>query len=636
MPDRLSMHAPVLVNTLGHCAGAIVFGILLYFLFLDWRRDPEGRSALPGIAAALALLWNVGSLIGMATIPGDAFGDWVVAASFSVLSLLPAVLLHISLGMRPPSASVKGFIVAGYIVSSLAVALHVADLMTDAARFHYAAILLVTIGFGTLTAIALGQELSSGQKDGSGKRLAGAMVLFLLAISFVHFRVDHNTGGWSGEAALHHAAIPLALFVLLQDYRFLLVDAFVRFLTNAVLAAVTVWTGLLLQAQLSRLPPSKGSPFYLAMAFVGACLLLSLFAFTRGRLQRALTRVVFLRKGTEQSLARLRGIASAATSEADFLPCAVEIMRETLSARRAEIAPETTSEKNPAGAALRHAVPVSDPQSYGCPSWVQAIAPLRFSRGDIHLVCLGARTGSRRYLSEDIELIDLMIAMICERIERLRNSDMQTLVTQAELRALQAQINPHFFFNALNTLYGTIPRESSTARRLVLNLADLFRISFASERASQRIEEELRIVRAYLEIEQLRLGSKLSAEIEVEDSALQAEVPVLSIQPLVENAVKHGVASRAGSGFVRLRIRVVEQAVQVEVSNSGGFRQENEGNRGTGVGLANVRRRLALCFGKDGTLSVSSDHQATTVAFSVPHPSAAAKGAHSRAEVAVP
>jgi two-component system sensor histidine kinase LytS len=265
---------------------------------------------------------------------------------------------------------------------------------------------------------------------------------------------------------------------------------------------------------------------------------------------------------------------------------------------------------------------------------VRAIAPLRFSRGDVYFICLGARTGSRRYLSEDVELIDLLTAMICERIERMRNSEMQALVTQAELRALQAQINPHFFFNALNTLYGTIPRESATARRLVLNLADLFRISFASERASIRIEEEMRIVRAYLEIEQLRLGSKLSAQIDVEDSALQAEVPVLSIQPLVENAVKHGVAGRSGNGFVRLRIRVVEPDVLVEVSNSGSFQPKVDGNRGTGVGLANVRRRLALCFGKAGTLTVTTHNEVTAVTFSVP--SNAGKAPALRAEMAVP
>src|ERR1700749_327376 len=103
MPDRISIHAPVLVNTIGHCAGVIIFGILLYLLLLDWRHAAGERSALPSLAAGLALLWNLGSLIGMATSPrGDPIADVIVAASFSVLSLLPAVLLHISLGARHP------------------------------------------------------------------------------------------------------------------------------------------------------------------------------------------------------------------------------------------------------------------------------------------------------------------------------------------------------------------------------------------------------------------------------------------------------------------------------------------------------------------------------------------------------
>ena len=121
---------------------------------------------------------------------------------------------------------------AGYAVSFAAVALHIGDLVTARPRFHYAAILLVTIGFGALTTISVAQEAVSGPKDGSGPRLAGAMVLFLFAISFVHFESAHDIKAWSGEAALHHAGIPLALFVLLQDYRFLLLDAFIRFLVN--------------------------------------------------------------------------------------------------------------------------------------------------------------------------------------------------------------------------------------------------------------------------------------------------------------------------------------------------------------------------------------------------------------------
>src|ERR1700759_608290 len=96
--------------------------------------------------------------------------------------------------------------VTGYIVSGLAVVLHVSDLITDAPRYHYAAILLVTIGFGGLAAV-------SAIRD-RGPRLAASMVLFLFAISFVHFEAAHAAGAWSGEIALHHAGIPLALYVL--------------------------------------------------------------------------------------------------------------------------------------------------------------------------------------------------------------------------------------------------------------------------------------------------------------------------------------------------------------------------------------------------------------------------------------
>jgi len=127
-------------------------------------------------------------------------------------------------------------------------------------------------------------------------------------VSFAHFRSDHDTGGWSGEAALHHAAIPLALFVLLQDYRFLLLDAYVRFLTNALLAAITVWVGLSLHDRFTDLSPPIRQPVWLGLGFVTACLLVSLFAFLRGWRQRTLTRVVFLRTGAESRLPRLREI----------------------------------------------------------------------------------------------------------------------------------------------------------------------------------------------------------------------------------------------------------------------------------------------------------------------------------------
>lgn len=194
---------------------------------------------------------------------------------------------------------------------------------------------------------------------------------------------------------------------------------------------------------------------------------------------------------------------------------------------------------------------------------------------------------------------------------------MQHLVSQAELKSLQAQINPHFLFNSLNTLYGTIDRSNSQARRLVLNLADVFRYLLRAERTFIEVAEEVKIVRAYLEIEKLRLGPKLQTEVEIDDSAQHAVIPLLSVQPLVENAVKHGVACRIGTGFVRLRIKADADAVSVEISNSGECDPLTLSSA-TGIGLTNVRRRLALCYGSETRLAVRAADGITTIGFVLP------------------
>jgi hypothetical protein len=172
MPEWLSIHESVLVNTIGHCAGAVVFGMLLYLFLLDWRREREERNDLPIVAASLALLWNLGSLVALAAGPkGGTVADIVVAGSFSVLSLLPAVLLHISLESRH-----RALWVSGYVLSFVAVALHVSELLTRAPRLHNAALLLVTLGFTALTVISVFLELRH-RNHAAGSRLAGAMGL---------------------------------------------------------------------------------------------------------------------------------------------------------------------------------------------------------------------------------------------------------------------------------------------------------------------------------------------------------------------------------------------------------------------------------------------------------------------------
>jgi two-component system LytT family sensor kinase len=152
----------------------------------------------------------------------------------------------------------------------------------------------------------------------------------------------------------------------------------------------------------------------------------------------------------------------------------------------------------------------------------------------------------------------------------------------------------------------------------VLNLSDVFRYLLRSDRTFIEIEEELRIVRAYLEIEELRLGSKLQTELDVDELVLRATIPLLSIQPLVENAVKHGVASRAGNGFVRLSIQLEPEGIGIKIANSGEWDTSLLARPDDGVGLANVRRRLALCYGEQTRVEVRAIDGVTTVGFVLP------------------
>jgi two-component system, LytTR family, sensor kinase len=606
MPDRLSIHEPVLVNTIGHCAGAIIFGILLYFFVVNWMRAREKRSILPALAAVLAMLWNLGSLIALAGGSNNGIAtDIITAASFSVLSLLPAVLLHISL-----EADHRAVWMSGYVLSVVAISLHIIDLVTRAERFHYAALLLVTVGFGALTVFSVFLEVRQRNRA-AGSRLAGAMALFLFAISFVHFGSAHPRQMWEGEIALHHAGLPLALLVILQDYRFLLLDTFLRFILNASLGAGSLLLCIrVLQSQ--DLKQHLAHPFDAGLLFVAACLALTTFVYLRNRMQRFLTRALFLRANIEEPLRELRELGHAAANETEYLNSASEIIAGFFSTERHELSHERLGET----AHLVAPIAVLDPTAWKLPLWVEAIVPLRLTQGDATFLLLGSRKGGRRYLSEDFAILGRLGATVVEHMEQIRNLQMQQLVSQAELRALQAQINPHFLFNSLNTLYGTITRSNVEARRLVLNLADVFRYFLKTDRPLISVEEELKIVRAYLEIEELRLGPKLRSKLEVDAEALTVAIPVLSIQPLVENAIKHGVAATASGGFVHLHIECEFDRIAVRVTNSGEWKSRDRAD--SGIGLANVRRRLVLCYGEEANVGVSVANGATTVGFSIP------------------
>jgi signal transduction histidine kinase len=595
----------LLVNTLGHTAGVLIFGIFLYLVVRD-RAARRLRGATKSmLAAGLALGWNLASLVVLGT---TQFADATAAVSFSVLSLLPAVLFDLSLRDR-----YRALVRLGYGLSAVAIALHLAELFQEGERYHRWALTLITIGYGLLTGIAAMCVFVSRDEHrrSTTSRLLGTMSLFLLAMSFVHFGSGHVTQVWSRELAFHHAAIPLALLVLLQDYRFVLLDAFLRFLANVALAALFTFGAV--EAWRLNLLPAGSTPFDQALLLAASCLLLILFAMSRSYVQSLLTRLYF-RHGNADAL--LKGLTTPIRDERQYLLETARHLGEFVGAQARAVEDPHLLELD-----LRRPVLVSELPGYRGgleQQGVEAVVPLRIPSGGGHHVLLGRRSGGRRYLSEDLQTLNRAAGRVVEQVEQFRESEMKRLVAQAELRALQSQIHPHFLFNALNTLYGIIPREARGARETVLNLADIFRYFLETEKSFLPLEQELHIVKAYLEVERLRLGEKLRTEIDVDPAALQVSIPSLSIQPLVENAIKHGIAPQVGGGLVRLEARLDGNGgVRILVRDTGrGF--DSRPNSKPGVGLDNVQRRLKLCYGSDAQLQILSDAQGTAVSFAIP------------------
>ncbi len=610
MLTESTLRDPVLINTIGHTAGLLLFGFIIVLFLRDRRIHGIRRTKLSIAAASLAFCWNVGSLIALA-VGGDQQDSphmaVIMTAAFAVLSLLPAVLLQIAL-----QGQLNGITCAGYAISGASVVLHVSELFVAGPLPHQAALLLIAIGFGALTCTAVLIKRRKGVTE-----WFSLICLLLFASSFPHFGYLHLRSPWAAEVTWHHIGIPVAIIVLLQDYRFLLLDTFIRFLMNSILAAAYVASIFLINRRFHIWELAGANMFLSGLTLVALCLSLILFAHARNSLQTWISRVLFRRQNLEDRIRRIFQLPENIHTEEELLQSAArEVAAHLRIDRFAVISDLEIIRPTDRPAMLFEGM--LNPRLPEKLLWAEAQIPLRFFTGEIKFLLTGPRRGRQRYLSEDLEDMRRLSSVIVEAVERFRSQELTRLAAQAELRALQAQINPHFLFNAFNTLYGTIDRESFEARRLVLNLTDIFRYFLQGDRSFIPLAEELRIIKAYLEIEALRLGDRLATEIHVSDSALAVMIPVLSIQPLVENAVKHGVAAQKAPGRVVLDVQNDNGILRVAVQDTGKGFAASGPQDGAGVGLANVRRRLSLSYGPAATLDVSSTPLGCLVTFCIP------------------
>ncbi len=180
------------------------------------------------------------------------------------------------------------------------------------------------------------------------------------------------------------------------------------------------------------------------------------------------------------------------------------------------------------------------------------------------------------------------------------------LARDAELKALKAQVNPHFLFNCLHSISALTTSDASRAREMCILLADFLRATLRlGGKESISLEEELALIRGYLAIEKVRFGARLRMEEEVDGETNGVLIPPLLLQPLVENAIRHGIAHLPEGGIIRLRTQRVGNSVSIEVENS--FDPESPAALKTGVGLENIRQRLHTRYAHEGTITVKSE-----------------------------
>src|SRR5271155_3678002 len=216
-----------------------------------------------------------------------------------------------------------------------------------------------------------------------------------------------------------------------------------------------------------------------------------------------------------------------------------------------------------------------------------------------------------------VTLYYVIIAVEASRDAEARVMKASVLARDAELRALKAQVNPHFLFNSLNSISALTSSDASKAREMCILLGDFLRRTLGlGEKAAIPLEEELSLIRAFLAVEKVRFGARIQMEENVEKEATDVQIPPLLLQPLVENAVGHGIANLVEGGWIRLDATCHNGTLSIVVENS--YDPDAPPRRRNGVGLVNVRQRLATRYGNLATFDVTHDADRFRVALTLP------------------
>jgi len=627
-----------LINPLGYTLGIALYAMLLWIVVRHPVRSdsPDGNAMsslstnkLLSATGVLGLLWNLGAFAtyGLRGINPGRNSPVLSAIAFSALGFLPAVVVQSVLlnELRSSGRRISQLIcIAAYALSASAALLQFYEAVVNTHSPSLWALRILTFGYLALVAILFFFK----RRQEGWKKSIWAVALAVFAVSALH--LSHHQGGvdpWYLELVGHHASLPLALAILYEDYRFAFADIFLkRAITLLVLIAfafllyVIVVSPLLAGRRLGELSDSRTIIVVLSLCVTTAIA----YPWIRRLADRSVDRLLLRRANYNELRSDVAQLLSEYETTPEILDGVCLALTAALSARTInwqEYSHEDPGAENLGPATSNYVTLFERSGNSGAKVFVPTAEP------PFYEFSIGQLIGGRRLLSDDMVLLESVALLVARRIDALRvtherceqslrEQEINKLVTEAQLRALRAQINPHFLFNALTTIGHLIQVAPERALETLMKLTSLLRSVLHTDGEFVTLGDELKLIRSYLDIERARFEERLRVSIEVPEDLLTLRIPSLLIQPLVENAIKHGITPSRYGGEVQIRAKLEsgeaadqrEQFLRISVRDSGIGASEIELVRGRrrGLGLNNVEERLHFYGGTAASLLIIS------------------------------
>jgi two-component system, LytTR family, sensor kinase len=630
-----------LINFLGYAIAIALYAMLLVMVLKHPRQSisaaefsqPTQRTKLTNIGllpltAVLGLLWNIGalSMYGLKGLGYVTDHPLISAISFTALGFLPAVVVHSVL--RGNKTNNQGLLrlvtIAAYCLSATAGVFQFYQAMGLGRTPSLWALRLLTFGYIALLVILF---LSTHRHEG-WKKAVWASALAVFAVSALHLshHSGANTDSWYVELTGHHASLPLVLAILYEDYRFAFADIFLKralALLVLVMVAFGLYIGVVSPFLLGRTANGQldlRSVGILIGLWVGTALL---YPRLRDGVVRFVDSVVLRRVDYANLRADVAQRLTTFDAPHEIMDHVAKLLTPVVSARDVRWSEmDETVDFDYQSSASDYVALVEDSKSNG------AIVTIPTTEPPYYKFEIGTLAGGRRLLSDDIAMLEAVALMVARRIDALRvtherceqslrEQEINKLATEAQLRALRAQVNPHFLFNALTTIGYLVQTAPDRALETLMKLTSMLRGVLRTDGEFVTLEQELQLIASYLDIERARFEERLRVSIDIPQELLSLRVPPLLVQPLVENAIKHGITPSRFGGEVRIRARLerrsndmihAENVLDITVSDSGVGASETDLARGRqrGVGLSNIEERLRCYGGTAATLRIDS------------------------------